>query len=333
LKNVRWGIIGCGDVTEKKSGPGFQKAQNSELAAVMRRSADKAQDYARRHNVHVWYTDADKLINDPGVDAVYIATPPDTHKYYTLKVAAAGKPAYVEKPMARNFTECQDMIAACKSKNLPLFVAYYRRSLPKFLRVKEMLDDGIIGDVRSVTVTLFHPAQVEDYLENILPWRLVPEIAGGGLFFDLASHIFDILDFYFGPIASAKGFAGNQMGSYTAEDIVSASFAFENGILGSGIWCFSTNTHTDIIEITGERGKITIPAFAADPIILLTPDISESIIIDHPEHIQQPHIQSIVDELNGNGHCPSHGESAARTSRVMDWIIADWRQKEGIDFD
>lgn len=332
MKNIRWGIIGCGDVTEKKSGPGFQKAQNSELVAVMRRTAEKAQDYARRHNVSKWYNDADGLIHDPAVDAVYIATPPDTHKYYTLRVAAAGKPVYVEKPMARNHAECEDMISACKKNNVPFFVAYYRRSLPKFLKVKEIIHSGNIGDVRSVTVKLFHPAQPEDYNENNLPWRVVTEIAGGGLFFDLAAHIFDILDFYFGPITSAQGYAGNQMGFYPAEDIVSASFAFENGILGSGIWCFSTNTHTDIIEINGEQGKITIPTFAADPIQLLTRDTSESIIIDHPEHIQQPHIQSIVDELNGVGQCPSHGDSAARTSRVLDQIIADWRQKQVINF-
>ena len=140
MKSVRWGIIGCGDVTEVKSGPGFQKARNSELVAVMRRNAKLAEDYAIRHGVSRWYDNADALIHDPGVDAVYIATPPDSHKDYALAVARAGKPAYVEKPMALNYSECLAMIQAFEQAGVPLFTAFYRRALPRFLKIKSMLD-------------------------------------------------------------------------------------------------------------------------------------------------------------------------------------------------
>ncbi|MDX5436908.1 MAG: Gfo/Idh/MocA family oxidoreductase, partial [Pontibacter sp.] len=139
MQKVRWGIIGCGDVTEVKSGPAFQKIENSELVAVMRRDSAKAQDYAARHGVPKWYDSAEALIHDPDVDAVYIATPPDSHAAYTLRVAAAGKSVYVEKPMALNYTQCQEMLAACNQANVPLFIAYYRRSQPLFLKVKELL--------------------------------------------------------------------------------------------------------------------------------------------------------------------------------------------------
>ncbi|WP_337444136.1 Gfo/Idh/MocA family oxidoreductase [Bacillus coahuilensis] len=200
LNKVRWGIIGCGDVTEVKSGPAFQKVQNSELVAVMRRTGHLAEDYARRHNVPKWYDNADDLIHDPNVDVVYIATPPGSHMEYTLKAAKAGKPVYVEKPMARNFTECEHMIEACQHAGVPLYVAYYRRAQPRFLKIIELLDNQVIGDIRSVSTTHFQPVS-EDILtsDRHLPWRLQPEISGGGLFFDLASHTLDILVFFIRP--------------------------------------------------------------------------------------------------------------------------------------
>ena len=145
MRTIRWGIIGCGNVTEVKSGPGFQKARNSALVAVMRRNAALAQDYAGRHGVPRWYDDGAALIADPEVDAVYVATPPSSHKGYVLACAAAGKPVYVEKPMALDHGECEEMIAACRAANVPLFVAYYRRALPRFLKVKELIDGGAIG--------------------------------------------------------------------------------------------------------------------------------------------------------------------------------------------
>jgi len=331
-KKIRWGIIGCGNVTEKKSGPGFQKSNNSELVAVMRRTAEKAEDYARRHHVHKWYDDADKLINDPDVDAIYIATPPETHKYYTVRVAEAKKPVYVEKPMARSFEECQDMISACTNNHVPLFCAYYRRSLPRFLKVKELLESGVIGEPRFVRVVLSQMPQTDHYT-NDPPWRVVPHISGGGYFFDLAAHTLDLLDFYFGPISSVCGHAQNQMNAYSAEDIVASSFIFENGTSGCGLWCFTTSIEEDSVEIAGQYGKITFSTFSSDPITIDLKNSLKTITIDHPLHIQQPHIQSIVNEILGIGKCPSHGETAARTSWVMDQITKEWRTINGIKFD
>ena len=332
MKTIRWGIIGCGDVTEKKSGPAFQKCENSRLTAVMRRDAQKAADYARRHQVPAWYDDADKLINDPQVDAVYIATPPDSHHEYTQRVAAAGKPVYVEKPMARTYQECLQMIDVCRQHEVPLFVAYYRRSLPRFLKLKELLDTGVIGETRTVAVRLSVPVEKEAYPPGNLPWRVVNRIAGGGLFFDLASHTLDILDLYFGPVAEVAGLAGNLMHLYEAEDVVSAVFRFESGVIGNGLWCFNSENDSDIIEISGEKGRITLPTFAHAPLTLSLKDRVQTWEIAHPEHIQQPHIQSIIDELNDNGRCPCHGEDGARTARVMDEIIASWRHKNDIEF-
>jgi predicted dehydrogenase len=219
MKTVNWGIIGCGDVTEHKSGPAFNLIEGSKLVAVMRRNATKAMDYAQRHNVPKWYTCVDDLIKDPDVNAIYVATPPDTHAKYTIAALNAGKPVYVEKPMALNFQQCQEMIAASEKNKQPLFVAYYRRALPGFLRVKELIDDGAIGDIRLINISLYQAPKEQDFEPADLPWRVDPEIAGGGYFFDLASHQLDYLDFLFGPAKVVSSIASNQAKLYAAEDL------------------------------------------------------------------------------------------------------------------
>lgn len=320
---IRWGIIGCGAVTEEKSGPAFQKIADSSLVAVMRRTGFLAQDYAERHGVGKWYDDAAALINDPEVDAVYIATPPDTHAEYTRQVAAAGKPVYVEKPMARTHAECLEMLEACKAADVPLYVAYYRRMLPRFLKIKEVIDEGYLGEVRMVEVNFQRTPLAVD--PDDLPWRVVPDIAGGGLFVDLASHTLDFLDYVLGPIASVQGYAANQASPYPAEDIVSGSFVFESGVQGSATWCFTSFRQVDHATIVGSQGQVAFSTFGTDPLVLTTANGDTRLLLDTPAHVQQPLIETVVDALHERGECPSTGESAARTNWVMDQLLAGWR--------
>jgi predicted dehydrogenase len=328
MQTIRWGIIGCGNVTEVKSGPGFQKANNSSLVAVMRRTGELAKDYAQRHGVPKWYDDAQALIYDPEVDAVYIATPPAFHKEYTVLVAQAGKPVYVEKPMALNFEECQEMIKACRSAGVPLFVAYYRRALARFLKIKELIDADAIGDIRFVTITLYQKPRPEELDPENLPWRVIPEIAGGGRFVDLASHMLDFLDYVLGPIHSVQGFAANQQNYYPAEDIVTGTFVFEPGVHGVGVWNFGSFDEVDLTEIVGSQGKISFSTYDDEPAVLTTSGDATELAIEYPSHVQQPLIQTVVDELIGVGRCPSTSESAARTTRVMDQILAGYRNQK-----
>ncbi len=330
MKHINWGIIGCGNVTEVKSGPAFNKIPGSSLVAVMRRDGAKARDYAERHGVPKWYSDAQQLIDDPEVNAVYIATPPDSHAYYTRLVAEAGKPVYVEKPMALTYTECQAMVTACEQARVPLFVAYYRRCLPVFLKVKELIDTGAIGACRLISIELWRPLGPDEQDGTDLPWRVQPAIAGGGHFVDLATHQLDLLDYVFGPITAVAGIAGNQSGVYPAEDTVSASLQFESGVIGSGLWCFSTATNEkrDLIRIIGTRGRLSFSTFDHRvPITLEIDKNTETFTPPTPPHIQQPLIETICQALQGKGHCPSTGESAARTTRVIDRILADWRSR------
>lgn len=325
METIKWGIIGCGNVTEVKSGPAFNKVSNSKLVAVMRRDESKAADYARRHSIAIWYSSADKLIADPNVTAIYVATPPDTHAEYAIKALKAGKPVYVEKPMARNYKECLEMIRVAEETGVPLFVAYYRRMLPGFVKVKELIDSGKIGKPLTVLLKLIKSPSLDE-LKGNLPWRVIPEIAGGGHFFDLASHQLDYLDYIFGPIIKAKGIATNLGGLYKAEDTVSAAFEFENGVIGTGEWSFvaSPENHCDSIEITGDKGKINFSCYDFSPIILEVKGERKVFENERPEHVQFNLIQEIVNELTGKGKSPSTGITGARTNWVMDEIVKDY---------
>jgi predicted dehydrogenase len=324
VERVRWGIIGVGDVTEAKSGPGFQQAERSELIAVMRRNGDLAADYARRHGVPRWYDDADELINDPEVDAVYVATPPDSHREYVVRIAQAGKPVYVEKPMARTALECEDMIRACDEAGVGLFVAYYRRAMPRFATVKEVLDSGRIGQLRSVSIRNERPSDV-DGAEHA-GWRVNPEISGGGHFVDLGSHILDLLDWLLGPVTTNRG------GRYRAEDLVTGVFSFRSGVEGVGVWNYDTFQHQDQVEIIGTAGALRFSCFADEPLRLHTARGVEQIKAPYPGTVQLPLIQTVVNALTGNGGSPSNGHSAIRTARVIDALLSDYRDSHGITY-
>jgi predicted dehydrogenase len=318
LRTIRWGIIGCGDVTEVKSGPGFQKAEGSALVAVMRRDGEKARDYARRHGVARAYDRADDLIHDAEVDAVYIATPPCSHCDLAFRVAAAGKPCLVEKPMALTHAECLRMVGAFQSRGLPLWVAYYRRSLRRFEIVRDRLHDGAIGRVTSVHVQVTAPLLSGADRTN---WRIDPAISGAGLFFDLGSHCFDLLDFLVGRIARVSGYSVNTAGAYSAEDVTVAAFEFDGGVVGSGVWNFNAAEKSDVITVVGSCGELTTPIFSDTGIIVKSGNLRTVEEVRNPPHVHQPLIQTIVDELRGTGRCPSTGESAARTSSVLDKCV------------
>ena len=325
MEEVKWGILGCGNVCERKSGPPMYQTEHSSLVAVMRRDAAKAADFARRHGVPRFYTDATELIADPEVNIVYVATPHATHRELTIRALAAGKPVYVEKPMAMNHAECLDMIAAAEQYGQKLFVAYYRRALPYFLKVRELLDAGRIGTPQRVEVRYIRSARPEDRDREHLPWRLRREIGGEGYFCDMAPHTLDILDFLLGEIAEARGEKRNTAGLYDVADTVSAEFRFRSGVDGTGIWRFTAppEESEDSVVITGSEGSVRFSTFAFTPIELTTPQGCERFAIAPPEHIQGPLIRTIVAELRGEGQCPSTGLSAARTSHVMDLIMKD----------
>ncbi len=320
MKVLRWGIIGCGAVTERKSGPAYQRTPGFALAGVMRRDAGLAADYAQRHGVARWFDDADALIHDPDIDAVYIATPPDTHCHYALKVAAAGKPCCVEKPMAPSYAQCLEMLAAFERAQQPLFVAYYRRSLPRFEQVRQWLAEGRIGTARHIHWQLARPPGPDD-LQRRYRWRTDARIAPGGYFDDLGSHGLNLFSHFFGEVAEVSGSGSNQQGLYSACDAVAASWRYGSGVTGSGSWHFGSFERADRVEITGSAGKIVFSVFEEAALQLHTADTKLHLEIANPDPIQLYHVRNMQLHLDGTARHPSCGDSAAHTAWMMETIL------------
>ena len=322
-KLIRWGFIGCGEVTEKKSGPAFNKVPGSSVVAVMSRNADRAKSYATRHGIARWYDDAQALLDDPEVNAVYIATPPSSHATYAIMSMKSGKPVYVEKPLAATYEECLRVNRVSRETGVPCFVAYYRRYLPYFQRVKQIVEAGQIGKVVGVQIRFAVPPRDLDYNRKQLPWRVQRDIAGGGYFYDLAPHQLDLLQQLFGPILRVSGFCSNRAGLYESEDTVSASFQFPDGLPGSGTWCFCAHesAKTDRIQIIGDHGQISFSVFTYDPIELITEDGRQMLEIPNPPHVQLPLIQEVVEHLQGIRVCQMDSVSATPVNWVMDKIL------------
>ena len=324
MKKIEWGFIGCGEVTEKKSGPAFSEVEGSSVEAVMSRSAEKARSYAKRHGIPKWYTDPQELIDDPEVNAIYIATPPSSHATFAIMAMKAGKPVYVEKPLAASYDDCARINRVSEQTGVPCFVAYYRRYLPYFRKVKEIINNGVIGNVTNVQIRFSVPPRDLDYKGSAhLPWRLQPDIAGGGYFYDLAPHQLDLIQDIFGIIVKAHGYCANRAHLYKAEDSISACFLFESGLPGSGSWCFvgHQSAKEDCIEVIGEKGTLSFSVYTYNPLKLITSEGTTSIVVPNPPHVQLPIIKSVIEDLQGIGVCTCRSVNATPVNWVMDRIL------------
>lgn len=327
MKQVNWGMIGCGKVAEQKSAPALYKTKRSNLVAVMSRNIDTAADYAQRHGIPKVHETVEALVNDDELDAIYIATPPSSHRAYTLAAAAAGRAVYVEKPMGLNYAECLDMITACENAKVPLYVAYYRRAMPYFLKIKSLLEEGQIGEIRTIHMTISFPPSKLD-LAGTYQWVHDPAVAGCGKFCEMCCHMLDLMQFYFGPIASINGFVSNQADLYRTPDTVVAEIAFENGLTATGNWCFVSYGPVDRTEITGTKGRITYATYLDAPIVVEVDGMRQEFGYPHLTHVQQPLIQTIVDDLAGSGSCPSTGDTAAMTNYWLDKLMSNVAAKQ-----
>lgn len=317
---IRWGMIGIGAVTELKSAPAYYKNKGFELAMVMGRDAHKASDYATRHDIARWTTDAAELVNDPEIDAVYIATPPDSHLHYARMVAEAGKPCCVEKPMAPDFAQSLEMYGLFSQRDLPLFVSYYRRSLPRFNRVKELLEEGRIGFPRHIHWIKTKPPSEGD-LNRTYSWRTDPEIAPGGYFDDLACHGLDLFAYLLGEFEEVSGHARNQQGLYGAPDALTASWVHQGGGTGTGFWNFASDDYRDEVIIYGEQGSLSFSVLYEAPIRLESGGKLQEWEIENPNHIQTHHVENLRRHLMGESTHPSTAYSALHCSWVMNRIL------------
>jgi predicted dehydrogenase len=315
---IRWGIIGCGDVTEVKSGPAFNKVPHSKLVAVMRRNAGKAKDYAQRHGVAKWYDDAQALINDPDVNAIYIATPPRFHEEYAIQAMKAGKPVYLEKPMTMDAAAACRIASAVKETGVKLTVAHYRREQPLFLKIKSVLDEGLIGDIRIVDLRCYQPHHSDTIAQTEVNWRIDPAISGGGLFHDLAPHQLDLMLYFFGSPQYAAGASINTSGYYEADDTTSGQVVFKKNILFNGAWCFTMPERVDRCEIIGTKGKMLFSIFEHNRLIIEKEKKETTVEFERLQHVQQPMIQKVVEYFLGGSSNPCSAEEGVAVMKMID---------------
>lgn len=316
---INWGIIGCGDVTEVKSGPAFNKVAHSKLVAVMRRDEAKAKDYAERHGVPKYYTDAAQLINDPGINAIYIATPPGSHEEYAIAAINAGKHVYVEKPMALNYAAAKNIHQLAQQKNVQLTVAHYRNAQPFFKKIDELIKTNAIGHIKNVQLTFNRVALNEqDLADPKKAWRVDPAVSGGGLFHDMAPHQLGLMLFFFGKVKSANGTSQNTNPLYKADDKVKGAIEFENGVVFNGSWNFNATEHVDECIVKGSEGTVSFPIFGDHEMILTVKGREEKISFEIPAHVQQPMIAQTVLYFSGKANNPCTPEEGCEVMRLME---------------
>ncbi|SHJ71006.1 Predicted dehydrogenase [Maribacter aquivivus] len=318
MEEINWGIIGCGDVAEVKSGPAFQRVANSNLLSVMRRNEEKAKDFAKRHNIQHWTSNPNDILNNKNINAVYIATPPSSHLKYALQALKAGKHVYLEKPMALNADEAKQICNALKNSTNKLTMAHYRRKLPAFLKVKELLEANSIGVILHIDLQVLQ-SKKKLFVANVKDnWRIQPAVSGGGYFYDLAPHHIDLMIYFFGPIDKVLGLTKSTTRNANVEEIVNGIISFQNGIQFRGIWNFNVaeNNQKDQCIIYGSEGSIEFSFFGSE-LILKTIKEEQILSFTNPKHVQEPMIQATVDYFLGKEENPCQAEDGLL---VMDTI-------------
>ena len=354
MRTVNWGIIGCGDVADKKSGPAFSSVRNSQLIAVMRRDPARAEEFACRHNVAHSYSTTEDLLNNNSINAIYVASPPSSHKEHAIQALRKGFNVYLEKPVGLNAMEAKDIYAELLSSGAKLCVAHYRRYLPLFTHVKYLLMTSHIGEVRSCHVKLWQSIPKTTAADN---WRLDPSVSGGGLFHDLAPHQLDIMLYLFGKPVWYRGMGLSQAsgsdvtGECYPADHVCGMALFPEQLVFNGSWCFCVDESnvTDECIILGSRGSIQFsffgpsctlvvrsrgPASSSNATTCSCEDADDlgtlevtSQIFEHPTVIQTPMIESVVEYFlqetysRGNGTPTVEGEGLHNPCSLEDAIV------------
>lgn len=315
-KQIRWGFLGCGNVVRKKSGEAFRSVPNSTIAAIMRRDPAAAEEAAQHFGAKIFCSSAEELLR-ADIDAVYIATPPGLHKEQALQSLAAGKPVYLEKPFARNYTEARELTEAFQKAGIPLYVGHYRRALPRFLKIRQLLEKGVIGQVQTVD---FFLNRVFDPREAATKWLYNPVLSGGGKFYDIAPHTIDIFQFLFGEIREVSGRAVHLDNGCPLENEVTMDVVTERDIRGTLAFFCAAQEKSDRMVVTGTQGTMEFSVHGKTD-VKVRGNLTLDLEVPDPVTVEQPMVQSVVEDLLGLGTCESRAEAVLSTYAVIDHVL------------
>jgi predicted dehydrogenase len=285
----------------------------------MRRDINNAKESAEKLGATKWYDNADSLLSDDNVDAVYIASPPGLHLEQAIKCCEHRKPTYIEKPFARNYSEALQITKMFEEAGVPLYVAHYRRALPKFIKIKEILDSGKIGKICEAD---FRLNRKYNYDEIHNTWLYNTELSGGGKFYDIAPHSIDIMVYLLGNFTEINSFATNNNDEYDVEDVVVMSFKTDKGVIGTANFNSLALDKKDRMIIYGTKGNIEFTMHGNDPIIINTENGEEKIEIENPPIIQESMVEEVVKSLlTGEKLHTCSAREALETYRIMDAVL------------
>jgi len=314
-QTIRWGIVGCGDVAEHKSGPALYQTPGSELVAVMRRDQAKAADFARRHGATRWYSDIESLLADPEVNAVYVASPHGLHLTHVTQAAQAGKIVLCEKPMGTGTDEAQQIVDACKAYGVPLTVAYYRRFWPITQAIQQLLAEGAIGQVIQARV------QLADHFagDPQRPWLTSHTQAGGGALANAGSHWFDLVRFLLGQVVDVMAYCSSEAGGFEVDDTAVVQMRTAPGVLVSFASTWQSQTPINEIDLIGTTGRILAGPLSRGQLVLQRG-------ATEPETMQYPRtgvahrelLGELIPRLLAGQPSPVPGEEAVAVWRIME---------------
>ena len=318
-KIIRWGFLGCGKVVRTKSGDAFRNVPNSTIEVIRRRNLDAAKESAEYFGAPYWCDRIEELLASE-IDAVYIATPPGLHYEQAMACLNAGKAVYLEKPFARNYTEAKQLTEAFEEAGVPLYIGHYRRALPRFLKIREMLKSNIIGDVTDID---FYLNRIFSQKEADNSWLYNPVLSGGGKYYDIAPHTVDIIQFLFGNITEVQGSARNLGVGCPLENVVEMTFVTEKGVNGKARFCCVADEKSDRMHVTGTKGTMEFSVHGKTDVIVKDENgtILEQFDLPDPKAVEESMVQSVVEDLLGISKCESKAKDVLVTYKIIDEVL------------
>ena len=329
-KIIRWGFLGCGKVVRTKSGDAFRNVPNSTIEVIRRRNLDAAKESAEYFGAPYWCDRIEELLASE-IDAVYIATPPGLHYEQAMACLNAGKAVYLEKPFARNYTEAKQLTGAFEEAGVPLYIGHYRRALPRFLKIREMLKSNIIGDVTDID---FYLNRIFSQKEADNSWLYNPVLSGGGKYYDIAPHTVDIIQFLFGNITEVQGSARNLGVGCPLENVVEMTFVTEKGVNGKARFCCVADEKSDRMHVTGTKGTMEFSVHGKTDVIVKDENgtILEQFDLPDPKAVEESMVQSVVEDLLGISKCESKAKDVLVTYEIIDEVLNEFYGGRSDDF-
>jgi predicted dehydrogenase len=311
-----WGIVGCGDVATKKVGPSFLHTEGASLLAAVSRRRSSAEAFATKFGVPTVYDSMDEMLQDKNIAVVYIATPPHLHYPLTIAAAAAGKHVLVEKPMALNPAQGNEMVSACRSNGVQLMVAHYRRLWPETAMMKKLIDDGALGEVVNARVQMTGNAAAEP--AAVSAWKLNPELSGGGWLMDVGCHRIDLLLYLLGEVRDVNALIDSVRWEHPVDNSSTFLLRFKSGAHTMGSFHWNVNFYSDEFQIVGTQGQLLVARLGSGKIRLQVGKEIQEIATEAPVYTHSALLAHSIEALEkGTPHLTS-GETGVEVSKVIE---------------